>query len=101
MQTSTFIYRQEDLRDAKAQVEDLLGVNLTFHDSDFRGGTYCRGKSADYPEIIIQLNYDDEDDEPLISGESGDFYVVKIHHSSATLRSLMEKGGLVWIRDDV
>ena len=87
---SVFIFKNDSLNAAKSFIENRLNVKLSYRDSSFRGGTYCRGKSDEFPEILIEINFDDEDDEVIIGGYSTDNYTITMYHDDKPVREILE-----------
>ena len=97
MITSTFIFRSNDLHYIKNVIEKILDVLLEFRESSFRGGLYCYGSSSIYKEIIVEINFDFDDQEVIINGESGNYYIVQIYHDSKNLENLMSSDYITFI----
>jgi hypothetical protein len=39
----------------------VLGVHLAEHESGYRGGAYLRGSGSGLEEVIVQMNFEDEE----------------------------------------
>ncbi|WP_444900369.1 hypothetical protein ACJJIX_00050 [Microbulbifer sp. VAAC004] len=91
------------LDNAKALIQNLLGVTLLAHESGFRCGEYYRLHDVGQEHFILQKNYDDIDEEwieeeflrsPLI------FYVNETDRSSVLQAVLLKDKRITLLRHE-
>ncbi|MFC8727605.1 MULTISPECIES: hypothetical protein [Streptomyces] len=80
----------------------LLGVRLEERESSYRGGAYFRGELAADGEVLVQLNWADEDGE-LAEPEFPEFVIlVYVNSVSAEMAgSISASGKLSLLREEV
>lgn len=80
----------------------LLGVRLEERESSYRGGVYFRGELATDGEVLVQLNWADEDGE-LAEPEFPEFVIlVYVNSVSAEMAgSISTSGKLSLLREEV
>lgn len=87
-----------DLLLARLNIEAIVGVSLIEHESTYRCGVYFRGNLPSGAELVLQVNEDPFDAEPLYETDEKFpivLFVSAHQEPSEILARLHEIGGLI------